>query len=99
MAERTEILAVLIECMKKATEGDLPEEITEEKSLEGDLNLDSLTKVEVAVVAEGELGVRIPDDALPSLVTVGDLVSYIAGRSPSLSVPAAPHRGENLCAR
>jgi acyl carrier protein len=91
MAERTEILAVLTECMKKATEGDLPEEITEEKSLEDDLNFDSLTKVEIAVVAEGELGVRIPDDVLPSLVTVGDVVSYIAGRSASLSGPGTPH--------
>ena len=91
MAERTEILAVLIECMKKATAGDLPEEITEEKSLEDDLNLDSLTIVEIAVVAEGELGVRIPDDVLPSLVKVGDMVSYIAERSPSLPGPATPH--------
>lgn len=91
MVERTEILAVLIECMETATEGDIPEEITEEKSLEDDLNLDSLTKVEVAVLAEGQLGVRIPDEVLPGLVTVGDVVSYIAGRPVSLSAPAAPH--------
>lgn len=91
MVERTEVLAVLIECMKTATEGDIPEEVTEENSLEDDLNLDSLTKVEVAVLAEGQLGVRIPDEVLPGLVTVGDVVSYIAGRSVSLSGSAAPH--------
>jgi acyl carrier protein len=91
MAERTEILAVLTECMKRATAGDLPEEITEEKSLEDDLNLDSLTMVEIALLAEGELGVRVPDEALTNLVTVGDVVSYIAGRSASLSGPATAH--------
>jgi acyl carrier protein len=85
MAERTEILAVLTECMKRATAGDLPEEITEEKSLADDLNLDSLTMVEIAVLAEEELGVKVPDEELPSLVTVGDVVSYIAGRSALLS--------------
>ena len=90
MTERTEILAVLTECMKKVTAGDLPEGITEDKSLVDDLNLDSLLIVEIAVVAEGELGVKIPDDVLPSLVTVGDMVSYIAGRSASLSGPATP---------
>ena len=84
MAERTEILAVLTECMKKATAGDLPKEITEEKSLADDLNLDSLTMVEIAVLAEGELGVKVPDEELSSLVTVGDMVSYIAGRFASL---------------
>jgi acyl carrier protein len=91
MAERMEILAVLTECIKRATAGDLPGEITEEKSLEDDLNLDSLTMVEVAVLAEGELGVKVPDETLSSLVTVGDVVSYIAGRSASLSGPATAH--------
>ena len=91
MAARAEILAVLTECMKRATGGDLPEEITEEKSLEDDLNLDSLTKVEIAVMAEGELGVRVPDEALANLVTVGDVVSYIAERSASPSGAAAAH--------
>jgi acyl carrier protein len=85
MTERTEILAVLTECMKRATAGDLPEEITEEKSLADDLNLDSLTMVEIAVLAEEELGVKVPDEELSSLVTVGDMVSYIAERSASLS--------------
>ena len=85
MTERTEILAVLAECMKRATAGDLPEEITEEKSLADDLDLDSLTMVEISVLAEEELGVKVPDEELSSLVTVGDVVSYIAERSASLS--------------
>jgi acyl carrier protein len=71
--------------MKRATAGDLPEEITEEKSLADDLDLDSLTMVEISILAEGELGVKVPDEELSSLVTVGDVVSYIAERSASLS--------------
>ena len=81
MAERAEILAVLAECMKKATNGDLPEEVTEEKSLADDLLFDSLTMVEIAVLAEEQLGVKVPDEELSNLVTVGDKVSYIADRS------------------
>ena len=84
MAERAEILAVLAECMKKATNGDLPEEVTEDKSLADHLGFDSLTMVEIAVLAEEKLGVKVPDDELAKLVTVGDMVSYIAERSASV---------------
>lgn len=81
MTERTQILAVLTDCMKKATEGDLPERVTEEMSLADDLLLDSLTMVEVAVLVEEQLGVKVPDEELPTLTTVGDVVSYIAEHS------------------
>jgi acyl carrier protein len=42
-----------------------------------DLDLDSLTMVEVVVAAEQRFGVRIPDSDIEQLVTVGDAVSYI----------------------
>ena len=42
-----------------------------------DLDVDSLSMVEVAVAAEERFGVRIPDEALASLKTVGDAVAYI----------------------
>jgi acyl carrier protein len=35
--------------------------------------------VEVVVACEERFGVRIPDEALEQLTTVGDAVSYIAG--------------------
>lgn len=42
-----------------------------------DLDLDSLTMVEVVVACEERFGVRIPDDDVPGLKTVGDAVAYV----------------------
>jgi len=44
-----------------------------------DLDVDSLTMVEVVVACEERFEVRIPDEALEGLKTVGDAVDYIAG--------------------
>ncbi len=46
-----------------------------------DLDLDSLTMVEVVVAAEQRFGVRIPDDDVADLVTVADAVAYITRAS------------------
>jgi acyl carrier protein len=48
-----------------------------EKSFTDDLDVDSLSMVEVVVAAEEKFSVRIPDDQVKNLVTVGDAVSYI----------------------
>ena len=54
-----------------------PEDVTEDKSFTDDLDVDSLSMVEVAMAAEEKFGVKIPDDELPNLKTVGDAVRYI----------------------
>ena len=54
-----------------------PEDVTDEKSFVDDLDVDSLSMVEVAMAAEEKFGVKIPDDELPKLKTVGDAVSFI----------------------
>lgn len=48
-----------------------------EKSFVDDLDVDSLSMVEVVVAAEEKFGVTIPDDEVKNLKTVGDAVSYI----------------------
>jgi acyl carrier protein len=48
-----------------------------DKSFTGDLDVDSLTMVEVVVAAEEKFSVKIPDDAVKDLSTVGDAVGYI----------------------
>jgi acyl carrier protein len=48
-----------------------------DKSFTDDLDVDSLSMVEVVVAAEEKFGVRIPDDDVKNLKTVGDAVSYI----------------------
>ncbi|GAC1322933.1 MAG: acyl carrier protein [Mycobacteriales bacterium] len=47
-------------------------------SFTDDLDVDSLSMVEVVVAAEERFGVSIPDDDVAGLATVGDAVSYIA---------------------
>jgi acyl carrier protein len=48
-----------------------------EKSFIDDLDLDSLTMVEVATAAEDKFNVKIPDDDLKDLKTVQDAVNYV----------------------
>ena len=52
-------------------------DITLDKSFIDDLDVDSLSMVEIATAAEDQFGVRIPDEDLKDLKTVGDAVSYI----------------------
>jgi acyl carrier protein len=54
-----------------------PERVTPEKSFINDLDVDSLSMVEVVVAAEETFEVRIPDDDVKNLRTVGDAVGYI----------------------
>ncbi|MBK0868332.1 MULTISPECIES: acyl carrier protein [unclassified Saccharopolyspora] len=53
------------------------EDVAVEKSFVDDLDIDSLSMVEIAVQAEDKFGVKIPDDELANLKTVGDAVDYI----------------------
>ena len=54
-----------------------PAEVTPQKSFVDDLDVDSLSMVEVAMAVEEKFGAAIPDDKLSELKTVGDAVSYI----------------------
>jgi acyl carrier protein len=58
--------------------GVVPADVSEEKSFTDDLDVDSLSMVEIALAAEERFNVKIPDDELANLKTVGDAVSYIA---------------------
>jgi len=80
MAEKPtdeEILAGLAEIVEEVA-GVEADEVTAEKSFVDDLDIDSLSMVEIAVQAEDKFGVKIPDDELANLKTVGDAVDYIA---------------------
>lgn len=61
---------------------DVPaDDVSDEKSFTDDLDVDSLSMVEVAMAAEEKFGVKIPDDELPNLKTVGDVVAYITAHA------------------
>ena len=69
----TEGLAGIVEEVAGVDAAD----VTIEKSFVDDLDIDSLSMVEIAVQAEDKFGVKIPDDELANLKTVGDAVNYI----------------------
>jgi acyl carrier protein len=53
-------------------------EVTPSKSFVDDLDIDSLSMVEIAVAAQDKFGVEIPDDQLKDLTTVQDVVNFVA---------------------
>lgn len=75
-----EIIAGIAEIIEEVT-GIEPSEVTPEKSFVDDLDIDSLSMVEIAVQAEDKFGVKIPDDELANLKTVGDAVNYISSNA------------------
>lgn len=72
-----EILKGLAEIVEEVA-GVAEDDVTAEKSFVDDLDIDSLSMVEIAVQAEDKFGVKIPDDELANLKTVGDAVKYIS---------------------
>jgi acyl carrier protein len=80
MADNDTILAGLAEIVEEVA-GVAQDDVTIEKSFVDDLDIDSLSMVEIAVQAEDKFGVKIPDDELANLKTVGDAVNYVAANS------------------
>ncbi|MBV8540090.1 MAG: acyl carrier protein [Pseudonocardiales bacterium] len=80
MTDDAEILAGFAEILKEATAGTA-QNVTAEKSFVKDLDIDSLTMVEIAVLVETKFGVKIPDNELVDLETVGDAVNYVSANS------------------
>ena len=77
MATADEIRAGLASILEEVADVS-PADVSDEKSFVDDLDVDSLAMVEVAMAAEEKFGVKIPDDELPKLKTVGDAVNYIS---------------------
>jgi len=48
-----------------------------DKNFTDDLDVDSLSMVEVVVAAEEKFGVKIPDEEVTKMTTVGDAVNFI----------------------
>ena len=71
-----ELLNDLREIVNEVT-GTPSDKVVPEASFGDDLDIDSLSMVEVIVAAEEKFNVRIPDDDAAKLSTVGDAMSYI----------------------
>ncbi len=53
------------------------EKITEKTNIAEDLGADSLDLVEILMALEDEFGISIPDEAIPTIKTVKDVVEFI----------------------
>ena len=72
----TEILEGLAEIV--AEETGLPADSVQlDKSFTDDLDIDSLSMMTIVTHAEDKFSVRIPDEEVKNLTTVGDAVTYI----------------------
>ena len=71
-----EILAGIGEIVEEIA-GVPADEVTPSKSFVDDLDIDSLSMVEIAVAAQDKFGVEIPDDQLKDLTTVQDVVNFV----------------------
>jgi acyl carrier protein len=72
-----EIIAGLGEIVNEIV-GLPAEDVTPDKSFTEELDIDSLSMVEIVVAAEERFGVKIPDSEVTKLKTVGDAVNYIS---------------------
>ena len=75
-ATQEELIAGIAEIIEEVT-GIEPSEVTVDKSFVDDLDIDSLSLVEIAVQIEDKYGVKVPDEDLAGLRTVGDAVDYL----------------------
>ena len=76
MADDSTILAELAAILNEVADVN-PDDVTPEKSFVDDLDVDSLSMVEVAMAVEEKFNAKIPDDKLSELKTVGDAIDYI----------------------
>ena len=75
-----EILAGLAEIIDEIA-GVPADEVTPEKNFVDDLDIDSLSMVEIAEAAQDKFGVEIPDEQLKDQKTVQDDVTYVSKNS------------------
>jgi acyl carrier protein len=71
-----QILTSLGEIVQEAT-GIPAARVVPAASFVDDLDIDSLSMVEIATMAEDKFGVSIPDSDLAKLKTVADVVAYL----------------------
>lgn len=76
MADKAELLTGLAEIVEEVA-GVAKDDVTSEKSFVDDLDIDSLSMVEIAIAAQDKFGVEIPDDQLKDLKTVQDVITFI----------------------
>ncbi len=73
---QNEVLAGLAEIVNDET-GIAADAVQLDKSFTDDLDIDSISMMTIVVNAEDKFGVKIPDEEVKNLITVGDAVNFI----------------------
>ncbi|SER68334.1 acyl carrier protein [Propionibacterium cyclohexanicum] len=76
MASTEEIRTKLAEIVNDVA-GVPVEDITDEKNFVDDLDIDSLSMVEIVYALQEAYNVEIPDEDVKGLRTVGDAIAYV----------------------
>lgn len=76
MAEKKSTLDKVREIISKQLSVKL-EEVKAESNIAEDLGADSLDLVEILMSLEDEFGISIPDEAIPQIKTIKDVVAFI----------------------
>lgn len=71
-----EVLAGLAELINDET-GIATDSVAMDKSFTDDLDIDSISMMTIVVNAEEKFDVKIPDEEVKNLTTVGDAVNFI----------------------
>ncbi len=76
--ERKEILEVVKDAIVQVTYASR-EDISEDRLMSNDLQVDSIDQVEITMYLETELGIHIPDEDMLGFtdMTVGSVVNYL----------------------
>ncbi len=77
-ANYPDLLTGITEIVNEICGSFTAEKVTPAATFDSELQIDSLTMVEIVVACEERFGVRIPDESLEQLKTVGDAVQFIA---------------------
>ena len=78
--ERAEIISQILAILEDVAEVS-PEDVNENSVLMDDLDLSSMEILTIVADLEETFGLRIPEKALRNLVTIGDLVDYLAANA------------------
>jgi acyl carrier protein len=83
---RNEIVAVIVGCLDEVMHGQLPA-VTEDSRLVEDIDMDSLSTLELLMALEERLGVSFDPDTVSTAAypTVGALADFV-GRLPAATV-------------
>ncbi|MFH9438984.1 acyl carrier protein (plasmid) [Streptomyces rochei] len=73
---REQIVAAFADILNEVADVE-PADVTEDKSLVDELDVDSLAMVEIIVAVEERFGVELPEEALKELRLVSDVVGRI----------------------